>query len=189
MDRGELRRLSKDQLSELVRRLQRPDNTSRTSSKPPSTDKKEKRENARTGGAKLGHEPHNLQLSLIVSAVGKVRTWRVRRVRPSTAMRRKPPVHRTNLEGVLRVELTHSVSRRRTTGILRMWLIPLSQVTRSRFSGLLRPAAAIADGQRQDQRWSGLSASSSILSATLSSRVEIHPTATTAWVCGTPGLR
>jgi hypothetical protein len=53
----------------------------------------------------------------------------------------------------------------------------------------LRPAAAIADGQRQDQRWSGLSASSSILSATLSSRVEIHPTATTAWVCGTPGLR
>ena len=46
----------------------------------------------------------------------------------------------------------------------RGWLIPLSQVTRSRFSGLLRPAAAIADGQRQDQRWVRVSARSSILS-------------------------
>ena len=44
------------------------------------------------------------------------------------------------------------------------WLIPLSQVTRSRFSGRLRRAAAIADGQRQDQRWVRVSALSSILS-------------------------
>jgi hypothetical protein len=42
------------------------------------------------------------------------------------------------------------------------WLIPLSQVTRSRFSGRLRRAAAIADGQRQDQRWVRVSALSSI---------------------------
>src|SRR5271167_3685826 len=43
MDRSDLQQLSKEQLIELVLRLQRPDKTSRTSSKPPSTDKKEKR--------------------------------------------------------------------------------------------------------------------------------------------------
>lgn len=63
MDRIDLQRLSKEQLIELVLRLQRPDKTSRTSSKPPSMDKKEKRENARPGGAKLGHEPHNRRLA------------------------------------------------------------------------------------------------------------------------------
>ena len=63
MDRSDLQHLSKEQLIELVLRLQRPDKTSRTSSKPPSTDKKEKRENARPGGAKLGHEPHNRRLA------------------------------------------------------------------------------------------------------------------------------
>ena len=41
----------------------RPDKTSRTSSKPPSTDKKEKREGSRPGGAKLGHEPHTRRLA------------------------------------------------------------------------------------------------------------------------------
>ena len=63
MDRIDLQQLSKEQLIELVLRLQRPDKSSRTSSKPPSTDKKEKRENARPGGAKLGHEPHNRRLA------------------------------------------------------------------------------------------------------------------------------
>jgi transposase len=63
MDRSDLQRLSKDELIDLVLRLQRPDKTSRTSSKPPSTDKKEKRENARPGGAKPGHEPHNRRLA------------------------------------------------------------------------------------------------------------------------------
>ena len=63
MDRSDLQQLSKEQLIELVLRLQRPDKTSRTSSKPPSTDKKEKRENARPGGAKPGHEPHNRRLA------------------------------------------------------------------------------------------------------------------------------
>jgi len=49
-----LQRLSKDELIELVIQLQRPDKTSRTSSKPPSTDKKEKRENSRPGGRSPG---------------------------------------------------------------------------------------------------------------------------------------
>src|ERR1700735_4652603 len=62
MDRTDLQHLSKEQLIELVLQLQRPDKNSRTSSKPPSTDKKEKRENSRPGGAKLGHEPHNRRL-------------------------------------------------------------------------------------------------------------------------------
>jgi transposase len=63
MDRTDLQRLSKDELIELVMQLQRPDKTSRDSSKPPSTDKKEKRENSRPGGAKPGHEPHNRRLA------------------------------------------------------------------------------------------------------------------------------
>jgi transposase len=63
MDRSDLQQLSKDQLIELVLRLQRPDKNSRTSSKPPSTDKKEKREKSRPGGAKPGHEPHNRLLA------------------------------------------------------------------------------------------------------------------------------
>ena len=54
---------AKKQLIDLVLRLQRPHKNSRTSSKPPSTDKKEKRENSRPGGAKPGHEPHNRQLA------------------------------------------------------------------------------------------------------------------------------
>ena len=63
MNRSDLQELSKEQLIELVLQLQRPDKTSRTSSKPPSTDKKEKRENSRPGGAKPGHEPHNRRLA------------------------------------------------------------------------------------------------------------------------------
>ena len=63
MDRGDLQRLNKEQLIELVLRLQRPEKDSRTSSKRPSTDKKEKRENSRPGGAKPGHEPHRRELA------------------------------------------------------------------------------------------------------------------------------
>ena len=63
MDRTDLQQLSKEQLIELVLQLQRPDKNSRTSSKPPSTDKKEKRENSRPGGAKPGHEPHTRRLA------------------------------------------------------------------------------------------------------------------------------
>ena len=40
-------------------KLQRPAKTSRTSSKPPSTDRKERREQSRPGGAKPGHEGHS----------------------------------------------------------------------------------------------------------------------------------
>ena len=63
MNRGDLEQLSKDELIELVLRLQRPDKTSRNSSKPPSTDRKEQRENAKPGGAKPGHEGHARALS------------------------------------------------------------------------------------------------------------------------------
>jgi transposase len=63
MQRDELERLSKAELIELVLRLQRPAKTSRTSSKPPSTDPKERREQARPGGAKTGHEGHSRALS------------------------------------------------------------------------------------------------------------------------------
>lgn len=56
MDRGDLQRLSKDELIDLVLRLQRPEKTSRTSSKPPASDRKERRDKARPGGAKRGHE-------------------------------------------------------------------------------------------------------------------------------------
>ena len=58
-----MQQLSKEQLIELVLRLQRPEKDSRTSSKPPSTDKKAKRENSRPGGAKPGHAPHSRRLA------------------------------------------------------------------------------------------------------------------------------
>ena len=62
MTRDDLQRLSKEELVELVLQLQRPDKTSRNSSKPPSTDRKERRENAKPGGAKPGHQGHARQL-------------------------------------------------------------------------------------------------------------------------------
>ena len=63
MSRGDLERLSKDELIELVLKLQRPAKTSCTSSKPPSTDRKERREHSRPGGAKPGHEGHKRVLT------------------------------------------------------------------------------------------------------------------------------
>jgi transposase len=63
MGRSDLERLSKEELIELVLRLQRPEKTSHTSSKPPSTDRKERREQAKPGGAKPGHEGHSRMLS------------------------------------------------------------------------------------------------------------------------------
>jgi transposase len=63
MSRGDLERLSKEELIELVLRLQRPEKTSRTSSKPPSTDRKEQRERSKPGGAKPGHEGHSRIIS------------------------------------------------------------------------------------------------------------------------------
>jgi transposase len=63
MGRSELERLSREELIELVLRLQRPEKTSRTSSKPPSTDRKEQRERSKPGGAKPGHEGHCRVLS------------------------------------------------------------------------------------------------------------------------------
>ena len=63
MGRGDLERLSREELIELVLRLQRPEKTSRTSSKPPATDRKERREQAKPGGAKQGHEGHSRMMS------------------------------------------------------------------------------------------------------------------------------
>lgn len=63
MGREDLERLSKPELIELVLKLQRPAKTSHTSSKPPSTDRKERREQSRPGGAKPGHEGHKRVLS------------------------------------------------------------------------------------------------------------------------------
>jgi transposase len=58
MNREELERLTKPELIDLLLGLQRPDKTSRSSSKPPSTDRKGKREGSRPGGAKPGHKGH-----------------------------------------------------------------------------------------------------------------------------------
>ena len=58
MNREELERLTKPELIDLLLGLQRPDKTSRTSSNPPSTDRKGKREGSRPGGAKPGHKGH-----------------------------------------------------------------------------------------------------------------------------------
>ena len=69
MDRGDLQRLSKDELIDLVLRMQRPEKTSRTSSKPPSTDRKERRDQAKPGGAKPGHEGHSRAMSEDVDRV------------------------------------------------------------------------------------------------------------------------
>src|SRR3954463_10840714 len=63
MGRSELERLSREELIELVLRLQRPDKTSRTSSKPPATDRKEQCAQSKPGGAKPGHEGHSRVLS------------------------------------------------------------------------------------------------------------------------------
>src|SRR5688500_2376164 len=63
MGRSDLERLSKEELIELVLRLQRPPKTSPTSSKPPSPDRKERRDLAKPGGAKPGHEGHSRILS------------------------------------------------------------------------------------------------------------------------------
>jgi len=63
MNRDELRALSKEELVELVLKLQRPGKTSRTSSKPPSTDRKEKRAGSKPGGAKPGHKGHSRALA------------------------------------------------------------------------------------------------------------------------------
>ena len=67
MNRNDLQRLSKAELVEaylaLQTRLQRPAKTSRTSSKPPSTDRKAKREASKPGGAKPGHKGHFRALS------------------------------------------------------------------------------------------------------------------------------
>ena len=79
MNRGDLERLSRDELIELVLRLQRPDKTSRNLSKPPSTDRKERRENSKPGGAKPGHEGHFHANGIGMSGGGSHRSRRLLR--------------------------------------------------------------------------------------------------------------
>ena len=62
MDRDALERLSKRELVEIVLTLQRPAKTSKTSSKPPATDRKACRDHSKPGGAKPGHEGHSRSL-------------------------------------------------------------------------------------------------------------------------------
>ena len=62
MNRDDLEKLSKPELVELVLKMQRPAKTSQTSSKPPSTDRKARRKNAKPGGAKPGHKGHFREL-------------------------------------------------------------------------------------------------------------------------------
>ncbi len=92
MSRGDLERLSKDELIELVLKLQRPAKTSRTSSKPPSTDRKERREQSRPGGAKPGHEGHSRAIAddpdAIVDHRPTVCQTAVSRCRPTCQPRR-----------------------------------------------------------------------------------------------------
>jgi transposase len=58
MNREELERLTRPELIDLLLGLDRPGKTSRTSSRPPSTDQKGKREGSCPGGAKPGHKGH-----------------------------------------------------------------------------------------------------------------------------------
>ena len=58
-----MQHLSKDELIELVLKLQRPVKTSRNSSVPPSRDRKAIREGSKPGGARPGHEGHSRKLS------------------------------------------------------------------------------------------------------------------------------
>ncbi len=93
MSRGDLERLSKDELIELVLKLQRPAKTSRTSSKPPSTDRKERREQSRPGGAKPGHEGHSRRCCMVratdalPAALIELQAIRTEFGRPSSSMR------------------------------------------------------------------------------------------------------
>jgi transposase len=70
MNRDDLQRLSKEELIDLVPKFQRPDKTFHTSYKRPSTDRKERREQAKPGGAKPGHECHSRKLCETPDAVG-----------------------------------------------------------------------------------------------------------------------
>jgi transposase len=63
LGRPDLERLSREELIELVLRLQRPAKTLRTSSKPPSTDRRERRDALQPGGEKSVHEGHSRILS------------------------------------------------------------------------------------------------------------------------------
>ena len=63
MGRSELERPCREELIEVVLRLQRRKKTSCSLSKPPATDRKEQREHSKPSGTKTGHEGHSGVLS------------------------------------------------------------------------------------------------------------------------------
>ena len=83
MGRSDLERLSKEELIELVLRLQRPQKTSRTSSKLPSTDRKQQRERSKPSGAKPGHEGHSRVISATPMRWSSIVPTSARAARPS----------------------------------------------------------------------------------------------------------
>ena len=88
MGRSDLERLSKEELIELVLRLQRPQKTSRTSSKPPSSDRKAQREKSKPGGAKPGHEGHSRIVP--VGTMGEAISLRVQNLQAARRQGRGP---------------------------------------------------------------------------------------------------
>ena len=68
MNREEIERLTKPELIDFLLGLNRPGKTSWTSSKPPSTDQKGKREGSRPGGARPGHQGHARALAQTLDA-------------------------------------------------------------------------------------------------------------------------
>ena len=71
MNRSDLEQLSKDELIELALQLQRPEKTSHNSSKPPSSDRKERRENAKPGGARTKFRYDSAQVAKLTPAYDK----------------------------------------------------------------------------------------------------------------------
>lgn len=68
MGRSDLKRLSHEEVIELVLRLQHPENASRTSSKLPATDRKEQRVQSKPCGAKPGHDGY--RWGRVANAIG-----------------------------------------------------------------------------------------------------------------------
>jgi len=69
MNREEIERLTKAELIDFFLGLYRPGKTSRTLSKPPSTDQKGKREGSRPGGARPGHQGHSRALAATINTL------------------------------------------------------------------------------------------------------------------------
>ena len=74
-------------LIELVLRLQRPEKTSRTSSKPSAMDRKKQREQSKPDSARPGHEGHSRVLSDDLDTIVEPSSWGLRVLRQQPARR------------------------------------------------------------------------------------------------------